>query len=75
MKGKTDKKIKEYTLTEQGVDLYLIIYELQKWSIKQVEFSDNTKKYKEFTNTVFTGEFIDQILSKYREFRLEEFGI
>ncbi|NQV78376.1 MAG: helix-turn-helix transcriptional regulator [Lutibacter sp.] len=73
----TDKKIKEYYLTDKGIDLYPIIYELQKWSIKHVEFefSDNTKKYNELTNKISKVEFIDQILSKYREFRLGEFGI
>ena len=73
----TDKKIKEYYLTDKGIDLYPIIYELQKWSIKHVEFefSDNTKKHKELTNKISTDEFIDQILSKYKEFRLGEFGI
>ena len=73
----TDKKIKEYYLTDKGIDLYPIIYELQKWSIKHVEFefSDNTKKYNELTNKISKVEFIDQILSKYKEFRLGEFGI
>jgi DNA-binding HxlR family transcriptional regulator len=73
----TDKKIKEYYLTDKGIDLYPIIYELQKWSIKHVEFefSDNTKKHKELSNKISTDEFIDQILSKYKEFRLGEFGI
>ena len=41
-----DKKIKEYYLTDRGIELYPILYELQLWTIKNVDFnpSENTKK-------------------------------
>lgn len=38
-------KIKEYYLTDRGIDLYNIIYELQLWTLNHVTFneSENTK--------------------------------
>jgi DNA-binding HxlR family transcriptional regulator len=44
-RNKTDKKIKEYYLTDRGIDLYTIIYELQFWTLNHVIFneSENTK--------------------------------
>ena len=41
-----DKKIKEYYLTDRGIDLYDIIYELQSWTIDNVDFnySKNTEE-------------------------------
>ena len=43
-----DRKVKEYYLTQKGVDLYPLIYELQKWSLKHIEFqyTQNTKDWK-----------------------------
>jgi DNA-binding HxlR family transcriptional regulator len=73
----SDKKIKEYYLTDKGIDLYPIIYELQKWSIKHVEFefTENTKKHNELTNKLTAETFIEQFLDKYKKFRVEEFGL
>ena len=71
-----DKKIKKYYLTDRGVDLYSIIYELQDWTIKNVDFnhSANTKKWEEL-NTLKSKDFvISSYKNEYKKLRLEEFG-
>ena len=46
-----NKKIKEYYLTDRGVELYDIIYQLQYWTLQNVNFtfSENTKKWKKLS--------------------------
>ena len=71
-----DKKIKKYYLTDRGVDLYSIIYELQDWTIKNVDFnhSVNTEKWEEL-NTLKSKDFvISSYKNEYKKLRLEEFG-
>ena len=71
-----DKKIKKYYLTDRGVDLYSIIYELQDWTIKNVDFnhSANTEKWEEL-NTLKSKDFvISSYKNEYKKLRLEEFG-
>lgn len=36
--SKSDRKVKNYFLTEKGMDLYPLIYELSMWSLKHIEF-------------------------------------
>ena len=71
-----DKKVKKYYLTDRGVDLYSIIYELQDWTIKNVDFnhSVNTEKWEEL-NTLKSKDFvISSYKNEYKKLRLEEFG-
>ena len=71
-----DKKIKKYYLTDRGVDLYSFIYELQDWTIKNVDFnhSANTEKWEEL-NTLKSKDFvISSYKNEYKKLRLEEFG-
>ena len=71
-----DKKIKEYYLTDRGIDLYDIIYELQSWTIDNVDFnhSKNTEEFIKL-NKLKSKEFIiSNNKKKYRKLRLKEFG-
>lgn len=36
--SKSDRKVKNYFLTEKGMELYPLIYELSMWSLKHIEF-------------------------------------
>lgn len=36
--SKTDRKVKNYFLTEKGMDLYPLVYELSRWSLKHLDF-------------------------------------
>jgi DNA-binding HxlR family transcriptional regulator len=75
-RNKKDKKIKAYYLTDRGIELYPIIYELQHWTVNNVAFneSNNTKNWKniiklepkEVTNKNYQNE--------YRELRFNQFG-
>ena len=44
----SDEKIATNILTDRGVELYDIIYQLQYWTLQNVNFtfSENTKKWK-----------------------------
>ena len=71
-----DKKVKEYFLTEKGIDLYPLIYELQRWSIKHVEFefTDNTKNWNRQLQTKSQKEIVSDYTSNYLNFRKNHFG-
>ena len=71
-----DKKIKEYYLTDRGVELYPILYELQLWTIKNVDFnpSENTIKWKKFTETSSEQEVVKHYTDEYKKTRLVQFG-
>ena len=71
-----DKKIKEYYLTDRGVELYPILYELQLWTIKNVDFnpSENTIKWKKFTETSSEQEVVKHYTDEYKKTRLAQFG-
>ena len=71
-----DKKVKEYYLTDRGVELYPILYELQLWTIKNVDFnpSENTKKWKKFTETNSEEEVVKHYMEEYKKTRLKQFG-
>ena len=72
-----DKKIKEYFLTDRGIDLYPVIFELQRWTLKHVDFdyTDNTKNWNDLIQTKSPEAIIDQFQSGYRAHRKKEFGI
>ena len=71
-----DKKIKEYYLTDRGVELYPILYELQLWTIKNVDFnpSENTTKWKKFTETSTEQKVVKHYTEEYKKTRLKQFG-
>ena len=70
------EKIKEYYLTDRGVELYPILYELQLWTIRNVDFnySENTTKWKKFTETNTEQEVVKHYTDEYKKTRLEQFG-
>ena len=71
-----DKKIKEYYLTDRGIDLYDIIYELQTWTIDNVDFnhSKNTEEFIKLNQSKSKKVIISNNKKKYRKLRLEKFG-
>ena len=72
----SDKKVKEYYLTDKGIDLYPLIYELQQWSIKHVdfEFKPGTEAFVDLTKQFSTPEVINEYQTSYKKARLEQFG-
>jgi len=74
--NKKNKKIKEYYLTDRGVELYDIIYQLQYWTLQNVNFtfSENTKKWKKLSEELPREKVIDQYKQSYKEFRKKTFG-
>ena len=71
-----DKKIKKYFLTDRGIDLYPVIYEFQRWTLKHVDFdyTDNTKNWNDLIQKTPQEEVINQYQNGYRALRLSEFG-
>ena len=71
-----NKKIKEYYLTDSGVELYDIIYQLQYWTLQNVNFtfSENTKKWKKLSEELPREKVIEQYKQSYKEFRKKTFG-
>ena len=71
-----NKKIKEYYLTDRGVELYDIIYQLQYWTLQNVNFtfSENTKKWKKLSEELPREKVIDRYKQSYKEFRKKTFG-
>ena len=72
-----DKKIKKYYLTNRGIDLYTVIYELQFWTINNVDFnhSTNTTKWKDFSSLNSKERVITHYQDTYRSLRLKRFNI
>lgn len=71
-----DKKIKEYFLTDRGIDLYPVIFELQRWTLKHVDFdyTDNTKNWNDLIQIKSPEAIIDQFQNGYRTQREKRFG-
>jgi len=71
-----DKKIKKYFLTDRGIDLYPVIYELQRWTLKHVDFdyTENTKNWNTLILNTPKDEVIKQHQNGYRTLRQNEFG-
>ena len=71
-----NKKIKEYYLTDRGIELYDIIFQLQIWSVKNVSFT-LPKKTKEWIDLIKSTDKESVIKAKknnYKEFRKKMFG-
>jgi len=71
-----NKKIKEYFLTDKGIELYNIIFELQLWALKSVDFnySDNTVRWNKELNEKSREEIIEIKKKQYKIFRKEKFS-
>ena len=71
-----NKKIKEYYLTDRGVESYDIIYQLQYWTLQNVNFnfSENTKRWKKLSEELPREKVIEQYKLNYKEFRKKTFG-
>ena len=74
--NKENKKIKEYYLTDRGIELYDIIFQLQSWTLAHVDFnfSVNTKNWKSLTEKNSREEIIKTFKENYRAFRNQKFG-
>jgi len=75
-KKESDLKVKEYYLTDAGIDLYPVIYSIQNWTTKHVDFqyTDRTTKWKSFNDATSQEEVIDHYIEKYKKIRMEHFG-
>jgi len=76
IKNEKDKKIKEYYLTDRGIDLYPIIFELQFWTINHVSFneSENTKAWGKSTKDQSKENIIKEYQENYKIIRAHKFG-
>ena len=76
IKNEKDKKIKEYYLTDRGIDLYPIIFELQFWTINHVSFneSENTKAWGKSTKDQSKENIIQAYQENYKIIRANKFG-
>jgi len=74
-RNKADKKIKQYYLTDRGIDLYNVIYELQLWTVNHVTFneSQNTKIWQNRIELESKETTIEKNKNAYRELRLAQF--
>lgn len=77
IKNEKDKKIKEYYLTDRGIDLYPIIYEMQFWTINHVSFneSENTKAWRKLSKEQSKETIIKVYQENYKKIRDVKFGI
>ena len=75
-KKESDRKVKEYYLTDAGIDLYPVIYSLQNWATKHVDFqyTERTMNWKAFNDKVTQEEVIDHYIENYKKIRAENFG-
>jgi len=74
-RNKADKKIKQYYLTDRGIDLYNVIYELQLWTVNHVTFneSQNTKIWQNRIELESKETTIEKNKNAYRGLRLAQF--
>ena len=77
IKNEKDKKIKEYYLTDRGIDLYPIIYEMQFWTINHISFneSENTKAWEKSSKEQSKETIIKAYQENYKKIRDVKFGI
>ena len=68
-----DKKIKKYFLTDKGIDLYPIIYQMIIWSTKHLEFElrPTSKKWLEKNKNKTTKAILKEETQSYLSFREE----
>ena len=75
-KNPEDKKIKEYYLTDMGVDLFPVIYAMHRWSVAHVAFDKHpiTLEWLENNKGKSDEEVISETKQTYLEQRMQEFG-
>ena len=71
-----NKKVKNYYLTDRGIQLYDVIFALQLWTVNNVDFiySKNTAKWKADINQQSHSTFISNFKEEYSLFRKQLFG-
>jgi len=71
-----NKKVKQYYLTNKGIDLYPILHEMSNWSLKHLEFDLHplTKQWLEDTKGKGDEEIIQETMTHYLDQRKEIFG-
>ena len=69
-------KVKNYYLTDRGIQLYDVIFALQLWTVNNVDFnySDNTTKWKVDVSEQNHTTYISNFKEEYRIFRKQLFG-
>ena len=69
-------KVKNYYLTDRGIQLYDVIFALQLWTVNNVDFiySKNTAKWKADINQQSHSTFISNFKEEYSLFRKQLFG-
>ena len=77
IKNEKDKKIKEYYLTDRGIDIYPIIYEMQFWTINHISFNEskNTKAWRKSSKEQSKETIIKAYQENYKKVRDVKFGI
>ena len=75
-KNPEDKKIKEYYLTDMGVDLFPVIHAMHLWSVAHVAFDKHpiTQEWLENNEGKSVEEVISETKQTYLEQRMQEFG-
>lgn len=75
-RNERDKKIKEYYLTDRGIDLYPIIYELQFWTLNNVSFNEtkNTIAWGKSLKIQPKEAIIETYQKNYKKIRADKFG-
>jgi len=69
-------KVKNYYLTDRGIQLYDVIFALQLWTVNNVDFnySVNTAKWKTDVNQQSHSTYISNFKEEYTIFRNQLFG-
>ena len=69
-------KVKNYYLTDRGIQLYDVIFALQLWTVNNVDFnySVNTAKWKTDVNQQSHSTYISNFKEEYTIFRRQLFG-
>ena len=68
-----NKKIKDYYLTEKGIDLYPVLYEMSSWSLKHLEFDLHpfTQQWLEDNEGKSASDIIQETMRNYKVQRKE----
>jgi DNA-binding HxlR family transcriptional regulator len=66
--SKTDRKVKNYFLTEKGMDLYPLVYELSMWSLKHLDFEHHplTVEWIKATKGKSASQIIEKTVTEYK---------
>ena len=72
-----NRRIKRYFLTNKGIDLYPVIYSVQKWALKHEKFplTEYGKEWKTFADSENEDTVIKHFQEKYKAHKKEVFGL